>query len=206
MVRILVVDDDSSIASNLVELLQKVGYSAEAVSRGEDAIERCAAQNYDVALVDLLLPDMDGIHVLEEIKRNSPKTVVIMITAFGTIPNAVEAVKKGASDYITKPFRVEELIVSIKKSLEESRMKTAISSDVLSCLSNEIRMKILLKLAEYGELKFADLVKSLKIRDPPKLSFHLKVLKNHGLVRQTASKTYRLTAEGFKVLRLVPGK
>ena len=100
--KVLVVDDDKSIALNLIEVLDKKGYTAKAVFTGEKAIEESQKNKCDIALVDMLLPDMDGIHVLDEIKKNSPKTVVIMITAFGTISNAVDAVKKGADRKSTR--------------------------------------------------------------------------------------------------------
>ena len=199
--RILVVDDDKSIALNLKDVLERYGHEVEVVFKGEDAIRK-SAKGFDVILLDLLLPDVDGLYVLKTIRSASPKTVVIMITAYGTIPSAVEAVKKGASDYITKPFRVEELITTINKAVEEMRFET-IEPEILSVISNETRIAIIKELIENGSLRFSELKKILGIRDPPKLSFHLRMLKEKGLISQEKDKSYKLTSLGVRISNLL---
>lgn len=201
MTKILVVDDDESICANLKEILEKYGYSVKTVFTGEHAIREIEREHYDVVLVDLLLPGMDGIHVLMDIKRISPKTIVIIITAFGTISNAVEAIKRGASNYVTKPFRIEELITVIKKAMEEEKIEK-LDVNALFCLSHKLRREILLLLMKKRKMKFSELVRDLKIDDPPKLSFHLKILKNNELISQNENKEYYITYKGINLLNL----
>ncbi|MEM2732907.1 MAG: response regulator, partial [Nitrososphaerota archaeon] len=166
------------------------------------ALEILQEENFDVVVVDLLLTGMNGIDLLSTIKRTSPNTVVIIITAYGSIPSAVEAIKKGASDYICKPFRVEDLVIAIKRALAEAKSKS-LNEHIFSCLSHELRRKILVLLAEKRSLKFSELVKILQVDDPPRLSFHLRVLKKMGLITQDESKSYRVTAFGIEVVKLL---
>jgi len=202
LTKILIVDDDETICSILKELLERYKFQVKLAYNAWSALEILQEENFDVVVVDLLLTGMNGIDLLSTIKRTSPNTVVIIITAYGSIPSAVEAIKKGASDYICKPFRVEDLVIAIKRALAEAKSKS-LNEHIFSCLSHELRRKILVLLAEKRSLKFSELVKILQVDDPPRLSFHLRVLKKMGLITQDESKSYRVTAFGIEVVKLL---
>ncbi len=96
--RIMIVDDEPLIGSSLEEALQKWNFDANLVTEGESAVEQFTRQSFDMVLTDVRMPTISGREVLEKVKRASPATPVVMITAFGTIDQAVEAMKKGAYD------------------------------------------------------------------------------------------------------------
>jgi DNA-binding NtrC family response regulator len=117
-IKVLVVDDDKLTRNLLEEELKRTGYSVKTAENGKEAIKIIEEENIDVALLDIKLPDIDGITLLEKIKDSGKLLEVIMITAYGTIESAVEAMKKGAYDYITKPFSLKEVEILIQKSYE----------------------------------------------------------------------------------------
>lgn len=203
MTKVLVVDDDESISQKLKTLLEELGYISETAYNGEEALRKIREDYYDIALIDLLLPDMDGLQVLTEVKKASPTTAVIIITAFGTISNAVEAIKRGASEYITKPFRIDDLLTTIKKVIEEQRIIYEADTEMLSILSHPIRRSVISLLAKHRRMKFTDLVRAVGIRDPPKLSFHLKILRDAGLIMRESGNFYTLTEKGVRVMRMM---
>ncbi|MEM3742401.1 MAG: response regulator [Nitrososphaerota archaeon] len=202
MTKILIVDDDETICSTLKELLERYEFKVKLAYNAWSALEILQEENFDVVVADLLLTGMNGIDLLNTIKRTSPNTVVIIITAYGSIPSAVEAIKKGASDYICKPFRVEDLVIAIKRALAEAKSRS-LNEHIFSCLSHELRREILVLLTEKRSLKFSELVKILQVDDPPRLSFHLRVLKKMGLITQDKSKSYRITAFGIEAVKLL---
>ena len=112
---ILVVDDESDMRMALSHALSRSGYSVETASSGFEALEKFKSEQFSMVITDLKMPEMSGMEVLDEIKKLSPQIPVIMITAYGTINNAVEAMKEGASDYILKPFSSETLDAAVKK-------------------------------------------------------------------------------------------
>lgn len=118
--RILVLDDDDVTRKSLVELLIGYGYDAFALETGDEALRSVMNDEFEIALVDLKMPGMDGIEVLWRLKSVKPMVKVILITAYATVETAVEAMKLGAFDYITKPFKGEVLDGVIKSSIEES--------------------------------------------------------------------------------------
>lgn len=119
MKKILIVDDDMAMGEMCKELLKSKGYASDAVTHGKDAIEKVSMNGlYTIVLTDLVMPDMDGIEVLKKVKQHNPNIDVIVMTSYGTVTNAVEAMKLGASDYITKPFKRDELIIVIEKILQ----------------------------------------------------------------------------------------
>ncbi len=123
MKKILVVDDDIAMGAMCKELLKSKGYPSEVVSTGKEAIEQLSVDGlYTIVLTDLVMPDMDGIEVLKKIKQQNPQIDVVVMTSYGTVTNAVEAMKLGASDYITKPFKRDELVVVIEKILQIQRL------------------------------------------------------------------------------------
>ncbi|HJV66284.1 MAG TPA: sigma-54 dependent transcriptional regulator [Geomonas sp.] len=131
---ILVIDDDSSLRRVLEYNLQQEGYDVRVASSGEEGLYQFGQCQPSLVITDMKMPGMDGIMVLKSIKERSPDTLVIMITAFGTVDLAVEAMKAGAHDYITKPFNRDELKLTVKKALqfaglseENRRMKSELS-------------------------------------------------------------------------------
>ena len=124
MKKILVVDDDLAMGEMCKELLKSKGYTSEVVTSGKEAIEKVSMDGlYTIVLTDLVMPDMDGIEVLKKIKQQNPQIDVVVMTSYGTVTNAVDAMKLGASDYITKPFKRDELIVVIEKILQMQRLE-----------------------------------------------------------------------------------
>jgi two-component system response regulator HydG len=118
---ILVVDDDMRVRTIFSSMLRKEGYRVTAVKNGYEAIKVTDEKSFDLALVDLRIPGLDGIQDLEKMKSRRPQTRVIIYSAYGSIEDAVEAMRKGAADYLTKPFSPNELALSVKKALEKSR-------------------------------------------------------------------------------------
>jgi DNA-binding NtrC family response regulator len=120
--KILVVDDDAVARELLTEALKKEGYDVEAFSNGADAIERGQQQKVDVVLTDIRMGAVDGLTVLREFKRFSPDTSIVLLTAFGSLEGAIEAIKQGAYDYLAKPFKKEEIKLVVQRSLDHCRL------------------------------------------------------------------------------------
>ncbi len=121
--RILVVDDERSMREVLFSMLKNEGYDATVADGGEAAIEAVRRETFDAIITDVRMPKVDGLQVLKAAKDLSPNTVVIMITAFGSSETAVEAMKLGAYDYITKPFKYDEVTLNIRRALERKRLR-----------------------------------------------------------------------------------
>ena len=113
--QILVVDDEGSMRLALSEALRRGGYAVDTAVDGFDALQKFRKEAFKMVIADVKMPKMSGLEVLKEIKKVSPRTPVIMVTAYGTIQNAVEAMKEGASDYILKPFSYEDLDGAIRR-------------------------------------------------------------------------------------------
>jgi DNA-binding NtrC family response regulator len=120
--RILVVDDDAVARDLLVEALQKDGYRVESVACGADALARGRAVRFDLILTDIRMGAVDGFAVLREIRAISPDTSIVLLTAFGSMEGAIEAIKQGAYDYLAKPFKKEEIGLVVRRALEHSRL------------------------------------------------------------------------------------
>ncbi len=204
MIRILVIEDDSKMRNGLVELLSEEGYEVDSAENGQKGLEAARRADYDIVLTDLIMPSVSGMDVLREMKRAKPKTHVILITAFATVENAVEAMKNGASDYITKPFKVDEVQTKIRKVITESEFEHPIQfldSDIIKAISNPIRKDVVKLLNREGHLRFTDIKNRLQINDPTKLSFHLRILRSYGIVEQDEEKVYSLTNTGMRLLK-----
>ncbi|HUK37439.1 MAG TPA: sigma-54 dependent transcriptional regulator [Vicinamibacterales bacterium] len=126
MGRILIADDHDAIRRGLVRGLTEAGHEVEEASNGNQAIERLHDNYFDVVLSDLKMGGSDGMDVLRTTRALHPTTAVILMTAFGTVNTAVEAMKIGAFDYVQKPFEIEEMEVKIEKALEVKRLKNEI--------------------------------------------------------------------------------
>jgi two-component system, NtrC family, response regulator AtoC len=118
MQRILIADDEANMRWALDKALSKAGYEVVTAENGPTALESIRSERPDLVLLDLKMPKMDGIEVLREIKAIVPDILVIMMTAHGSTPTAVEAMKLGAYDFIIKPFDIEELLLTVDKALE----------------------------------------------------------------------------------------
>ncbi len=114
---VIVADDEESMRHFLQRSLQRNGFEVTAVESGDQAIELYEARPFDVAVLDLKMPGTDGIAVLERIRAADPEALVIIMTAYGTIRSAVDAMRLGAFDYITKPFEIDELLLLIERAL-----------------------------------------------------------------------------------------
>ena len=120
---ILVVDDDARTRRLLQMKLGARGYRISLAESGREGLERFAAEKPDLVLLDIQMPQMDGLQVLEELKRREPKAIVVMMTAYGSERIAVRAMKKGANDYLAKPFDLGELELVIREGLERRRLQ-----------------------------------------------------------------------------------
>ena len=123
MSKILVVDDESLMREFITESLQSQGYEVDDAGQGARAIELLGNETYDVILTDLKMPRITGIDVLKRAREKMPDAKVIIMTAYGTVENAVEAMKLGAFDYITKPFSVDEIIMLVRRALEYTSLQ-----------------------------------------------------------------------------------
>jgi two-component system response regulator PilR (NtrC family) len=117
---VLVVDDEPGMREFLEIMLTKEGYEVSIASNGEEAIEKIGKESFDLAIVDIQMPGINGIEVLRNTREKNYNTTIIMITAFASHESAIEAMKLGAYDYITKPFKIDEIKLVIKKSLDKN--------------------------------------------------------------------------------------
>src|SRR6187397_3318486 len=136
MGRILIADDHDALRRGLARGLTEAKHEVEEASNGNAAIERLHDSYFDVVLSDLKMGGSDGMDVLRTTRAMHPTTAVILMTAFGTVNTAVEAMKIGAFDYVQKPFEIEEMEVKIEKALEVKRLKHEL--DYLRGTQNDI--------------------------------------------------------------------
>ncbi|MGH7161963.1 MAG: response regulator [Planctomycetota bacterium] len=118
-IRVLVVDDEESVRFFLAKTLERAGYAVEAEADGRAAIERLAKTAYDVVLTDIVMPDASGLDVLAAVHEMDKEAVVVLMTAHGTLENAVDALRQGAFDYLLKPFGVKELLLTLERGLDK---------------------------------------------------------------------------------------
>ena len=131
-----IIDDEPVIHDVLGQLLTMEGYEIEASTSGEEALAKHSSRAFDLILLDLLMPGLDGIEVLKRIKRIDPQAMVIIITAYASVESAISAMKIGAFDYIQKPFKHDELLMTIDRALEHKRLQ-----DENIRLKDELRQK-----------------------------------------------------------------
>ncbi len=121
-IRLLIVDDDPIALNLLEEVLLKEGYAVTTAMSGEEAIALGTDHLFDLVITDVRMGNKDGMEVLRSFRKTAPETTVIMITAFGSIETAIEAIREGAFDYISKPFKLEEIKLTIERALEQRRL------------------------------------------------------------------------------------
>jgi len=119
--RILVVDDDESIRKTLATILEEKGYVVDTAENGKEAIEKSNAKFYNLALIDIRLPDMEGTKLLTAMKETIPRMVKIIVTGYPSLQNAIEAVNKGADAYILKPVNIDHFLNTIREHLKKQR-------------------------------------------------------------------------------------
>jgi DNA-binding NtrC family response regulator len=119
--RIIVVDDDEGIRKVLKTILEEEGYVVDTAENGKEAIKKSNAKFYNLALIDIRLPDMEGTKLLGAIKETTPKMVKIIITGYPSLQNAIEAVNKGADAYILKPFDMDKVLNEIRGHLKKQK-------------------------------------------------------------------------------------
>lgn len=124
MANILIIDDEKSIRNTLKDILEHEGYNITEAEDGSQALKLAAKEKYDVILSDIKMPKMDGMEVLEKLQELTPETPVVMISGHGTIDTAVEAIKKGAFDYIAKPPDLNRMLVTIRNAMDRSELIT----------------------------------------------------------------------------------
>ncbi len=204
MKKILIVDDDADLRSELVAILKRAGYHTEEAGSGEEAVEKAAAGDFDVVLLDMIMPRGGGIETLSHLKKISPRTGVIMLTAFATIENAVEAVKLGVHEYLPKPCKIDQLLTAVRRVIAEAGFETSGSQKdldgILGSLSNPTRTMIMRMIGKKKKMRLIEISKELDIEDHTKVLFHLRMLKQAGLVEQDREKLYCLTGEGERTL------
>jgi DNA-binding NtrC family response regulator len=127
--RILVVDDDENIRKVVIAILEDEGYTVESVGTAKEAIEKSKRKFYNIALIDIRLPDMEGIELLTKIRETTPRMRKVIVTGYPTLQNAVEAVNKGADAYIVKPFDVKKVLKTIEDQLNKQQAEKQYSQD-----------------------------------------------------------------------------
>lgn len=120
--KILVVDDEESMCKFMEIMLKKEGYQVDTNQHAPDALEQVKSEDYDLVIADLMMPEMSGLELLSCSKSAKPELDFIVMTAFASVDSAIEALKHGALDYITKPFRVDEIKIAVKKSLQQKQI------------------------------------------------------------------------------------
>ncbi len=123
---ILVVDDDKSILRTFTRILQKSGYIIDTAETGKEAMEKTENRHYDLALVDIRLPDIDGTELLAKLKKPLQHTVKIMITGFPSLETGVKALDEGADAYLVKPVKPQELLILLEEKLKNREEATAV--------------------------------------------------------------------------------
>ena len=121
--KVLVVDDEAGMRKSLAIMLRRDGYPVTEASGGTDALEQLGREVFDLVVADLNMDDLSGLEVLRHVKQTSPDVEVILMTAYGTIESAVEAMKLGAFDFITKPFQAEEILLRVRNAVDKRQLR-----------------------------------------------------------------------------------
>src|SRR3954462_20096 len=119
---ILIVDDEEIMREILETLLSREGYAVRTAARGGEGLELARSVPFDAAIVDVMMPGMDGMSLLDELKKLDDDLPVMMVTAYASVENAIAAMKRGAFDYITKPFKNDEVLVVVRNAMERRRL------------------------------------------------------------------------------------
>ncbi|HEC36149.1 MAG TPA: response regulator transcription factor, partial [Anaerolineae bacterium] len=149
--RILVVDDEATTRVSLAEVLRLEGYEVVTASSGEEALGTLAAQSpFDLMVLDLKMPGMDGLQLTEAVQKRSPDMVIILLTAFGTLETAIQAIRRGAHDYLLKPCPVPQILESVRKGLSK-RHQEQHRRELVSRLEHTLSELVAVELTDEGE-------------------------------------------------------
>jgi two-component system nitrogen regulation response regulator NtrX len=129
LVRILVVDDDETIRTTMKAILKDEGYQVDLASSGEEAIQLATNKTYNIALLDIRLPDMEGVELLKLMRDSVPRTRKVMVTGYPSMQNAIAALNKNADAYLLKPIDIEKLLALVKEQLEAQENERKFSEE-----------------------------------------------------------------------------
>ena len=167
---ILVVDDEEAIRELLHDFLTRLDYRVDTVTTGEEAVGEIRKKYYDLAVTDLFLPGMSGLDVVRELRAISPETIVIVVTAYSSLETAIESIREGAYDYITKPFNLNGLQLSVERAFEHKRLlRESKEKDIYKKLATEDGLTQLFNYTHFIELLKSEIDKSLRYRYPVSL-------------------------------------
>jgi two-component system response regulator AtoC len=155
--RILIVDDEESFRHMLSVILKKEKYEVETASNGEEGLEKIIDSSFDQILCDIRMPHMDGLEFLKEIQKRKTDNTIIMMSAYGTVDTAIEAMKLGAYDYISKPFKPDEIILTLKKAEEREQFRKEIER-----LRNEVKKEFSFENIVSKNKKMKDIFEVIK--------------------------------------------
>ena len=202
MTRILIVDDDHELRETIKEVIEQENFQATTAQNADEALALVQHDSFDLIILDMVMPGTDGMNAIPLLRRYSPGSRIVVITAFSTVQNAVQALRQGAHDYLSKPFTIETLLATIGKNLQEASFtdcaETLDSEEIFQGLANQLRRQIIFTLKQQGNMRFMELVRALAIEDHTKVNFHLKVLREAGFIEQDQKKCYILTSAGEK--------
>jgi DNA-binding response OmpR family regulator len=189
--KILIVDDEAGIRETLQDILIQEGYITETVQTGKEALEACQKETFDVAIIDVKLPDMDGTSLLDTLKKFNPNLVRIIITGYPSLENAVQSINSGADGYIVKPFKPQKLLEQIKERLErrqKDKWERLLRKTGLSSYEAKIYLSLSFEgAAEAGKLSMSSGVPRTKTYTA------LKKLVQIGLVIEIPGETQRFS-------------
>ncbi|MCD6445197.1 response regulator [Candidatus Bathyarchaeota archaeon] len=141
--RILIVDDDEDICKTLSLILREEGYETDIANTGREAIKKSRENFYNVALLDIKLPDVEGTELLTKMRETSPKMIKIMVTGYPALKNAVEALNRGADAYLMKPVNPEKVIKTIKEKLKKQREEEVMTEEKIAMFVKTRTQKLL---------------------------------------------------------------
>ncbi len=196
MASVLIAEDEDVLRRNLTFILNSSGYSAVSVRSSVDAIASLKKRPFNVVITDLLMPGMGGAELMRYVSENCPETAVIVITAYPSAESAIDAVKKGAVDYFTKPFKTDDILKAVGKAVE-SHKAVPIHWDRLSRMGITKREEeMLVLMVEEGITENVEIAERLQIK-PATVKQHLENLYGKFRVGSKAS----LVSAVFKELR-----
>jgi signal transduction histidine kinase/CheY-like chemotaxis protein len=201
--RILVVDDERNVLMSLQAILQEDGYRVDTAERSVLAVEAIRKNHYDLVLTDLKMPGIDGLELLAEVRKFSPTTVTIMMTGYGSVDTAIDAVRLGAYEYLLKPMEVVDLKHAVRRSLERKRLSEVdtlyqLSSTVSASFDREkIRQEIQEAACRVLRLRHAEIIELTEPTDADAISAMLASPLVRAVLEQGMSITDQDASEGF---------
>lgn len=153
MSRILLVEDEENILETLKLNLELEGYDVVGIGNGKHVIKTFNEQHFDLILLDIMLPEVDGLQLCEQIRLTDTEIPIIFLTAKDTGTDRIQGLKKGADDYITKPFHLEEILLRIQNLLKRSKKQSSASIDEFSFGTNYVNFKTLEAIGQEGAIK-----------------------------------------------------